>query len=145
MAIITEQDKFLVIRRSAKVRAPNMICFAGGTVEAGETPEQAIVRELREELALTSVAKQHVWQSRTAWGTLLDWVVVERHVESHPVANLEEVAEWMWVGAEELLVMPDLLPSVPAFFVAWAHQEFHLPPHAGQANSAWRKLSSGRS
>ncbi len=45
VAIIAENEKFLVIRRSAKVRAPGMLCFAGGTIEAGETPVQAIVRE----------------------------------------------------------------------------------------------------
>lgn len=140
VAILAEEQKFLVIRRSAKVRAPNLICFAGGTIEVGETPSQTIVRELEEELGLKAIAKEHVWQSRTAWGTLLEWIVVDRLADSHPVANQEEVAEWMWVGAEELLVMPDLLPSVPAFFAAWAHAEFDLPTHVGSANPAWRAL-----
>lgn len=140
VAILAEEQKFLVIRRSAKVRAPNLICFAGGTIEVGETPSQTIVRELEEELGLKAIAKEHVWQSRTAWGTLLEWIVVDRLADSQPVANQDEVSEWMWVGAEELLLMPDLLPSVPAFFTAWAHNEFCLPPHAGPANPAWRTL-----
>lgn len=142
VAIIAEDEKFLVIRRSPKVRAPNLICFAGGTIEAGETPYETIVRELGEELGLKAVAKEHVWQSRTAWGTLLEWILVEREATSEPIANLEEVSEWMWVGAEELLLMPDLLPSVPAFFTAWAASEFRLPPHFGTANPDWRMLGS---
>ena len=138
VAIIVEQARFLVIRRSAKVRAPLLLCFAGGTIEPGETPEQTIVRELEEELGLRGVAKQHVWQSRTAWGTLLEWLVVERHADSEPVPNPDEVAEWMWMPADELLVHPQLLPSVPAFFQAWANQEFSLPAEAGAAALAWR-------
>lgn len=141
VAIVPEEHKFLVIRRSALVRAPNMLCFAGGTIEPGETPEQAIVRELEEELGLAATPLEHIWQSRTAWGTLLEWVLVKRHENSQPVANAAEVAEWMWIGGDELLVRPDLLPSVPAFFKAWAAKEFRLPNQAGPPNPAWGRLS----
>jgi len=140
VAIIVEDEQFLVIKRSHKVRAPNLLCFAGGTIETGESPHETIVRELDEELGLVGVAKDHIWQSRTAWGTLLEWVLVERDHNSQPIANPEEVAEWMWIGADELLNHPKLLPSVPAFFRAWAHEEFSLPGRAGIANSAWRNI-----
>lgn len=140
VAIIVEDRKFLVIRRSQKVRAPGLICFAGGTIEAGETSFQTIVRELEEELGLKGDATEHVWQSRTSWGTLLEWLVVERHPDSTPVANPDEVAEWMWLEAEELLRHPNLLPSVPAFFKAWAGNLFALPERAGQPNPKWLQL-----
>ncbi|MEO8271535.1 MAG: NUDIX hydrolase, partial [Aureliella sp.] len=117
----------------------NLLCFAGGTIEAGESPEQAIVRELQEELALESQARAHVWQSRTTWGTLLEWVLVERDAASQPVANPQEVAEWMWLKPTELLEHPELLPSVPAFFRAWAHGELQLPPRAGSPQPGWCK------
>ncbi|MCA9127866.1 MAG: NUDIX domain-containing protein [Planctomycetales bacterium] len=140
VAILCEDERFLVIRRSAHVRAPNLLCFAGGTIEHGETPEIAIVRELHEELSLTAVAIRHVWKSRTAWGTLLEWVLVERSADSAPVANELEVAEWMWLTPEELLAKPDLLPSVPSFFVAWAKNEFTLPDRAGRPDPGWLSL-----
>ncbi len=140
VAIVVEDEKFLVIRRSATVRAPNMLCFAGGTIESGESPEQAVVRELQEELAIEAQAREHVWQSRTAWGTLLEWILVERAPHSEPAANPAEVAEWMWIGAADLLVRRDLLPSVPAFFVAWATGTITLPNRAGPADPAWRRL-----
>ena len=34
VAIIVEQSKYLVIRRSAFVRAPGLLCFPGGGIEA---------------------------------------------------------------------------------------------------------------
>ncbi len=140
VAVLVEEERFLVIRRSSFVRAPNLLCFAGGTIEAGETPQQAIVRELFEELALEAEAKEHIWQSRTSWGTLLDWVLVERRAGCKPIAAPAEVAEWMWLSPEALLAHPDLLPSVPAFFSAWANGLLTLPVRAGSANPAWRDL-----
>lgn len=141
VAVIVEEERFLVIRRSRFVRAPNLLCFAGGTIEHGETPMAAIVRELEEELGLASEAREQLWQSRTTWGTLLDWVLVDRHPQSDPVANPSEVAEWMWLAPHELLRHPDLLPSVPAFFTAWANGELTLPSRAGTANPAWANWS----
>lgn len=137
VAILVENRHFLVIRRSQHVRAPNLLCFAGGTIEAGETPEQTIVRELQEELGLSAKPVEHVWQSRTSWGTLLEWIVVERLAGSEPVANPAEVAEWMWLTANDLLQHPDLLPSVPAFFDGWAQGEFELPAEAGEPEPSW--------
>lgn len=140
VAIIVEDGKFLVIRRSHKVRAPNLMCFAGGTIEAGETPEVAIVRELEEELHLKGTAIEQVWHSVTSWGTKLEWILVERDPNSEPVANPDEVAEWMWLSGEELLQHPKLLPSVPVFYKAWAKGEFELPPRAGQPDPNWTSL-----
>lgn len=139
VAVIVEDGRFLVIRRSRFVRAPNLLCFAGGTIEIGETPEQAIVRELKEELSIDSLARQHLWQSRTSWGTLLEWVLVERHADSHPVADPREVSEWMWLAPQELLNHADLLPSVPDFFIAWSRGDVQLPPRAGMPLASWGK------
>lgn len=140
VAVIVENGKFLVIRRSAKVRAPNLLCFAGGTIEQGETPEQAIVRELKEELDLDATVVRQIWQSKTGWGTLLEWVLVTRNPGSEPAANPDEVGEWYWFTGQELLAQRNLLPSVPAFYRAWAEGAFELPESAGSPVPAWKKL-----
>ncbi len=97
MGIVVENEQFLVIRRSPFVRAPNMICFPGGTIEEGETPEIAVVRELQEELGIVVGEPQLIWQSKTSWGTLLDWLVVTRQDTVEPQPNAREVAEYMWL------------------------------------------------
>jgi mutator protein MutT len=51
VALILEKDnKFLVEKRLKKGTTDMEIVFPGGRVEEGETPEQAIIREAREEL-----------------------------------------------------------------------------------------------
>lgn len=141
VAVIVENEKFLVIRRSATVRAPNLLCFAGGTIEQDESPELAIVRELEEELSLKAEVERQIWQSRTGWGTLLEWILVLRDPRSEPIANPAEVGDWHWLSADDLLGKANLLPSVPAFFKAWADGAFELPEAAGTANPAWKELA----
>lgn len=140
VAVLVENGEFLVIRRSPFVRAPNMLCFAGGTIEEGESPEEAIVREMEEELGLVVEVERQVFQSRTSWGTLLEWILVTRKPECEPVANTAEVSEWMWITANQLLERDDLLPSVPDFFVAWSAGELELPDRAGLPERKWLVL-----
>lgn len=141
VGIVVEDEQFLVIRRSPQVRAPNMLCFAGGTVEPGESPEQTVVREMQEELNLTVNVHSHVWQSVTRWGTLLEWFLVHRDGDAEPVPNTAEVSEWMWLTAEQLLTHPDRLPSVPHFFVEWSKGTFDLPKRAGRPDPKWQHLT----
>ena len=51
-ALIWKGSKFMICRRPAHKARGLLWEFAGGKVEAGETKEQAIIRECREELAV---------------------------------------------------------------------------------------------
>ena len=51
-AIIKDGDRYLVGQRAAKKDQGGLWEFMGGKIEPGETPEQALARECREELAL---------------------------------------------------------------------------------------------
>lgn len=52
-ALIWNGDKFMVCQRPAGKARGLLWEFAGGKVEPGETREQALLRECREELAVT--------------------------------------------------------------------------------------------
>lgn len=52
-ALIWKGEKFMICRRSPYKARGLLWEFAGGKVEPGETKEQALIRECREELAVT--------------------------------------------------------------------------------------------
>ena len=52
-ALIWKEDKFLICRRPAYKTRGRLWEFVGGKVEAGETKEEALRRECREELAVS--------------------------------------------------------------------------------------------
>ena len=52
-ALIWEKDKFMICQRPAHKARGLLWEFVGGKVEPGETREQALIRECREELAVT--------------------------------------------------------------------------------------------
>ena len=52
-ALIWNQDKFMICQRPPHKARGLLWEFVGGKVEPGETKEQALIRECREELAIT--------------------------------------------------------------------------------------------
>lgn len=63
-----ESGKVLTVLRSSKESHPNTWTFAGGRVDGNESMYDALLRELKEELQLTSIKKTtplHRYQSRS--------------------------------------------------------------------------------
>ena len=52
-ALIWQGNKFMICQRPAHKARGLLWEFAGGKVEQGETKKQALIRECREELAIT--------------------------------------------------------------------------------------------
>ena len=52
-ALIWDKDKFMICQRPANKARGMLWEFVGGKVEPGETKQQALIRECREELAIT--------------------------------------------------------------------------------------------
>ncbi|MFQ0814827.1 DNA mismatch repair protein MutT [Brucella anthropi] len=57
--ICRREGRFLLVERG-KEPWKGWLAFPGGSIEAGETPEQAAIRELKEETALDARALSHV-------------------------------------------------------------------------------------
>jgi 8-oxo-dGTP pyrophosphatase MutT (NUDIX family) len=118
-------SRMLVVRRSRHVEAPGAICFPGGHIEAGETEEDALRREFREELQLAVRPRRRLWESVAPWGVVLAWWQVEIEPGARPQPNPAEVEHFAWHGIEELLEMPDLLES---------NREFLKRLHSGEVD-----------
>ena len=126
VAVILEESRFLVIRRSEFVRAPGLLCFPGGGIEAGEDIATAMHRELMEELTLNVEIGTHLWTSTTRWGTKLEWLACTRCAGPEPIGAPMEVAEILWLTKKELQNRADLLDSIPDFFVALERGVFRI-------------------
>ena len=110
--------RWLLIRRSATVPAPLRICFPGGGMDAGETQEETVIREMREELDADVIPVQCVWHYRapdrplTLWG----WLGKLRSLTLTP--NPEEVDELLWLSATEVSTHREALPRTDVFMAA---------------------------
>ncbi|HLX64593.1 MAG TPA: NUDIX hydrolase [Planctomycetota bacterium] len=110
--------RYLVIRRGLELeRAPGWWCFPGGEVEASEGLEQAIEREVMEELNLRVKARAKVHESISPNGVYrLHWFRVELMGDVGELkAHATEVAEACWLSVEEILAKEQVLPGL----VAW--------------------------
>ena len=82
-ALIWDKDKFMICQRPANKARGLLWEFVGGKVEPGETKEQALIRECREELAITlSVGDEfmdvtHEYPDITVHLTLFDAVIAK--------------------------------------------------------------------
>ena len=127
MGVILRHNTFLTIRRSQKVVAPGKVCFPGGGIERGESEEQALVREIREELGVTATAGSRLYETITPWGTSVAWWHAHLEENAQFVLQAAEVAETYWLLPQVLLRDPDLLSSNRDFLVAWGKSTFAIP------------------
>ena len=110
-----------MIRRSALVYKPLRVCFPGGTIEPGERADQAVVREMWEELSAEVVPQEHVWTWESSEGpalTLYGWRAELRTAPGALRALASEVAEILWLTGSEALAHPDALPNNREFVAA---------------------------
>jgi len=66
-AIIDRQGRVLICRRKPEQSHPLQWEFPGGKVEPGETPEQALARELAEELGIRHAAGREITRQEFAY------------------------------------------------------------------------------
>jgi len=125
IAVVVREGRFLVIRRSRFVEKPRTYCFPGGTVESGESDQQTLQREMREELGVGARPLQQLWKNVTPWGVALTWWSAKLE-DDHFVLCPEEVESVDWLTAEELRKLPDLLISNHYFLDAMDRGEFTI-------------------
>ena len=104
------QGEIFITRRAADAHMANMREFPGGKIEAGETPEQAMIRELQEEVGITT-------QSATLFDKL-EYQFPDRHItlwfwlvdkwQGEPWGKEGQPGEWI---AQSALKAKDFPPA----------------------------------
>lgn len=101
-ALIWDKEKFMICQRPTTKARGMLWEFVGGKVEPGETKEQALIRECKEELAITlSVGKvfmdvTHEYPDLTVHLTLFNAVVAEG------IPQKLEHNDIRWITVEEI-------------------------------------------
>jgi 8-oxo-dGTP pyrophosphatase MutT (NUDIX family) len=126
VGVIVQRGKLLVIERAATVRAPGKLCFPGGAIEAGESEQVALVRELSEEINVRARPVRRVWFSRAGVDLELYWWLAELSFGQRPSPNPAEVASLFWMTPAEMAVHPELLPTNRLFLEALRVGEIRL-------------------
>lgn len=126
VGVIVRESRLLIIRRSRLVPAPLAFCFPGGGIEAGESEEQALVREIQEELGVSVAPVERLWSSVTSWGVDLAWWLADLPGEIEPIPSPAEVESVHWCSLDEMEQLPQLLESNRHFLAAVRSGEIRL-------------------
>ena len=116
-AIIKDGDRYLVGQRAANKAQGGLWEFMGGKIEPGETPEQALARECREELDL-AIENEHIIDSvvHEYPEKTIRLTLISCSPKSGSIPKALEHQQIRWVTVKEMTNMPfcpadrDLLP-----------------------------------
>ncbi|MFN3505485.1 MAG: (deoxy)nucleoside triphosphate pyrophosphohydrolase [Caldimicrobium sp.] len=100
-AFIQNQGKVLLVRRPLHKKRGGLWEFPGGKVEKEETPEEAIVRELKEELNLVVKPRKIIATVNYSYeDEEIELILIDVEWKGEP--ELMEGAELCWVNFEDL-------------------------------------------
>jgi 8-oxo-dGTP diphosphatase len=100
-ALLFENGRLLICRRSARGDFPGKWEFPGGKIEPGEDPKRALRRELEEELGILAEIAEELWR----------W---EHQYPGRPAVLLQFFSVSQYRGALENRVFDDIRWVLPA-------------------------------
>jgi 8-oxo-dGTP diphosphatase len=114
-ALIIHQNKILLAQRNEKQSNPLQWEFPGGKVEAHETFEEALIREIKEELSIDIIITKHLHSYTFQYPKLS----LEMHAYLASTKNPEEIIlnehlQYKWVLHSEIATMNLSAADYPA-------------------------------
>jgi 8-oxo-dGTP diphosphatase len=101
-AMIEREGKYLITQRPPRASLPLLWEFPGGKVEPGETDEEALARELREEMAIAVEVAERVIHVEHAYDQYdIDFCVYRCGLSGGTIQNIK-VHDHRWVRPDEL-------------------------------------------
>jgi 8-oxo-dGTP diphosphatase len=118
-ALVRKDQHILVQQRSPHRSMPGLWEFPGGKVEPGETPEHALVREIREELGITldHDALEPLTFASEALGERHLLLVLYRATRWRGEPRPLDASAIRWAPVEELRTLPMPPADVPLLSV----------------------------
>jgi 8-oxo-dGTP diphosphatase len=101
-AILFKDGRVLIAQRGAGDRLANKWEFPGGKVEAGETPEECLVREMFEEFRIVVSVGDFLGKSVYYYSHGAIRLVAYRTIYETGQLSLETHADFAWVSVDQL-------------------------------------------
>lgn len=120
--ILEWEGLILIARRAEDGRLPNLWEFPGGKVESGETPEQALQREFREELGVEIDVGKHVGVSVYQYPEGSVRLSAYRVYHRSGDFELRVHRELRWVRLAELRDFPLAPADIPLVYALEEHE-----------------------
>lgn len=116
VAVLRRGERILAIRRAPAVVRPGYWQPLSGKVEPGETQQEAVVREVHEEVGLTVIPDAKVWESETDDGHFrLHWWTADA-TSGEVIPDPAEVGDFRWVTPQEFLTLAPIFEGDREFF-----------------------------
>ncbi len=121
-AVVERDGRLFLARRAPGERHGGTWELPGGKVEAGETPERALARELREELSVRAAVSSLLSENVTVLeGRRFRFLAMEAAFDRDPVAGPVH-SEFGWFAPDSLPDGKDLAPLDAPALAAWRHK-----------------------
>lgn len=129
--IFDEAGRLLITRRPASSHLGGYWEFPGGKIDPGEQPEEALQREIKEELDARVKVEERLWQTVYAYPEkTVDISFYRCRLLAHQTLRPVQVAAMRWVHPEQLDQFP--FPPADAAFITFL-KENYLPSRDGTA------------
>lgn len=113
-AAIIQGNEILAMQRGEQMTLPGMWEFPGGKIEAGETEQEALIREIKEELNVEIKIRDYINEASYDYdfGTVILKVYTAEIVAGQIL--MEEHSDGKWLTADELMTIDWAPVDIPA-------------------------------